>query len=126
MTRELICVFLGGGLGSVIRYLLSVLINGRGGAWDGFPWGTFFVNITGCLLIGIFYVCSSRFNLSAESRLFLTVGLCGGYTTFSTFSNESLALLREGMYATSILYIGSSVVVGLAAVWLGMAVAQRF
>ena len=117
--KELLYIFLGGGLGSVLRYLIHLLINGRG-AVQGFPWSTFTINIAGSLLIGIFYTLSSRFNLSNEARLFLTVGLCGGFTTFSTFSNESLFLFKEGLYGTFALYVILSIVLGILAVLAGI------
>lgn len=117
--KELLYIFLGGGLGSVFRYLLHLLINGKGPVL-GFPWSTFTINITGSLLIGIFYALSTRFNLSNETRLFLTVGLCGGFTTFSTFSSESLFLFKEGLYGTLTAYILSSIVLGILAVLAGV------
>ena len=101
--KEIVFIFLGGGAGSVFRYLLHLSMNGRG-LLPGFPWSTFTVNVLGSLLIGIFYALS-RFHLSNETRLFLTVGLCGGFTTFSTFSGESLFLLKEGMYLTLVSYV---------------------
>ena len=116
--KEIAYIFLGGGLGSVSRYLLHLFINGRGPI-VGFPWSTFSINILGSLLIGIFYALSARFNLSQETRLFLTVGLCGGFTTFSTFSNESLFLFKEGMYLTLISYIALSIILGILAVLAG-------
>jgi len=116
--KEIVYIFLGGGLGSVSRYLLHLLINGRGPV-VGFPWSTFTINILGSLLIGMFYALSARFQLSQETRLFLTVGLCGGFTTFSTFSNESLFLFKEGMYFTLASYIILSIVLGILAVLAG-------
>ena len=122
--KELLYIFLGGGLGSVFRYLLHLLINGKGPI-VGFPWSTFTVNIAGSLLIGIFYALSTHFNLSSETRLFLTVGLCGGFTTFSTFSNESLFLFREGAYITLTIYILSSVILGILAVLAGAYITHK-
>jgi len=122
--KELVYLFLGGGLGSVFRYLLHVLINGKGSV-VGFPWSTFITNIAGSLLIGVFYALSARFQFSTETRLFLTVGLCGGFTTFSTFSNESLFLFREGAFGTLIAYIVLSVILGILAVWAGACVADK-
>jgi len=116
--KEFVYIFLGGGLGSVSRYLLHLLINGRGSV-VGFPWSTFTINILGSLLIGMFYALSARFHLSNEVRLFLTVGLCGGFTTFSTFSNESLFLFKEGMYFTLASYIILSIILGILAVLAG-------
>jgi CrcB protein len=86
---------------------------------SGFPWSTFAVNILGSFLIGVFYALSARFHLSNETRLFLTVGLCGGFTTFSTFSNESLFLFKEGLYPALVSYILSSILLGVLAVWVG-------
>lgn len=123
--KELIYIFLGGGLGSVFRYLLHLVINGRGPV-VGFPWATFTVNIAGSLLIGIFYALSARLNLSTETRLFLTVGLCGGFTTFSTFSNESLILFKEGAYGILSVYILSSLVLGVLAVLTGAYSVNKF
>lgn len=116
--KELIYIFLGGGLGSVFRYSLHLLINGRGPV-HGFPWSTFAVNILGSFLIGLFYGLSARLNISHETRLFLTVGFCGGFTTFSTFSNECLTLMRHGFYGTATLYIALSIVLGILAVLAG-------
>lgn len=117
--RELLFVFLGGGLGSTLRFMVSMF-------WKHmslhpkyasiiFPWPTFIVNILGCLLIGIFYQYSERWGWSTEVRLLLTTGLCGGFTTFSTFSYESVSLINNGNYGTCALYIGLSIVLGLLA-----------
>lgn len=115
--KSLLFIFLGGGTGSVLRYLLTIGISRSGGT--NFPWGTLAVNVAGCVLIGIFYTLTSRIHASNEIRLMLTVGLCGGFTTFSTFSNESLQLLKSGFYPSFLAYAIGSVVMGILGVMLG-------
>jgi len=90
------------------------------GASKGFPWATLIVNLAGCLLIGMFWGYFSR--VSAETSrmaMFLTVGVCGGFTTFSTFSKEALMLLQAGYYWTFAAYIGISLAAGIALAALG-------
>ncbi|MFV0544594.1 MAG: fluoride efflux transporter CrcB [Bacteroides sp.] len=118
--KELIYIFIGGGIGSTARYLTQIFINKQmSTSLFPFSWGTFCVNIIGCLLIGLFYSLSERFNLSLELRLLLTVGLCGGFTTFSTFSNDGLSLIEGHFYGTFILYTLLSIGLGLVAVLAG-------
>lgn len=111
---KLLLIFLGGGAGSVLRYVVGLLCGpvsaGR------FPLSTFVCNVVGCFLIGLLSGVSSRAGWSEEVRLMLTVGVCGGFTTFSTFTRESLALLQGGHPLLYAAYVGLSVVVGLAAV----------
>lgn len=118
MLKAFIAIFLGGGLGSVLRYAVQMLLHERITIYN-FPWATFSVNIAGSLLIGLFYALSARFNISVETRLFLTAGLCGGFTTFSTFSNDSVAMIRQGDAAVCLIYIILSVVLGIAACFFG-------
>ena len=118
MTKILITVFLGGGLGSLMRYGMQAAMHGRISPFL-FPWATLSVNILGSFLIGMFYVLSARFNLSDETRLFLTTGLCGGFTTFSTFSHEGMTLIRQGNYGTFLLYVTLSVALGVTAAFAG-------
>lgn len=118
--KEILYIFIGGGIGSVLRYLGQTAINERTSSVGcPFFWGTFCVNIIGCLLIGLFYSLSERWQLSMEIRLFLTVGLCGGFTTFSTFSNDGLNLLKGEFYGTFILYTLLSIGIGLVTVMAG-------
>ena len=119
MVRSILFIALGGAIGSVSRFLLSRWI--QSGVGGGFPWGTMVVNLLGCFLIGLIYALSAKcVSMTDEIRLFLAVGLCGGFTTFSTFSAEALELLRAGQWLYGALYSGGSFFLGLLAVYAGM------
>ena len=118
MSKEIIYIFLGGGTGSALRYCIQLLMHERIVPYN-FPWATFTVNIFGSFLIGLFYALSERFHFPFEVRLFLTTGLCGGFTTFSTFSHESLLLLRQNQYTVFGLYITLSILLGIVCVFAG-------
>ncbi len=111
-------VFLGGGAGSVCRYILGRFI--AEGASTRFPLGTFCVNCVGCLLIGFLSVLFGRVNASQGTRLLLVTGFLGGFTTFSTFNLESVLLLRESDYSNALLNIVLSLALGLLFVAVGM------
>ncbi|MBS3806733.1 MAG: fluoride efflux transporter CrcB [Bacteroidales bacterium] len=118
MWRLLLIIGTGGFLGSVSRFLLSRLIQNM--ALSAFPYGTFIVNMMGSLFIGFLYGLSVKENLlTPEWRLFLTVGFCGSFTTFSTFINENVALLRDGDFFHFAFYTGLSIFIGIMAVFLG-------
>ena len=107
-------VGLGGMVGSMLRYFCHLLINRY--FPSTFPWGAFFVNITGCFFIGVIFGLSSKgSNISPEWKLFLATGFCGGFTTFSAFSLESMLLLQNGNYLNFSIYTIASVALGLTA-----------
>jgi fluoride exporter len=125
MIRTLILVGTGGFLGSISRFLASRFVQNI--FPEAFPLGTFLVNITGCFLIGLIYGASEKSSLLTQGwKLFLAVGFCGGFTTFSTFANENLALLRDGEFFMFILYTGLSVFLGIAATFAGVLITKIF
>ncbi len=117
---KVLFVFIGGGVGSVLRYLVALATPAA-----AFPWATLAMNVGGSLTIGLFGGWSERFGWAEAVRLALTVGLCGGFTTFSTFSKESLALLQSGRWCVFAAYVFGSVTTGLAAVALGYLIAKQ-
>ncbi len=118
MLKQLILIGLGGFVGSVARFLVSRL-NTRVD-WFSIPIGTLTVNVVGSLLIGFLIGISEKSPiLTVELRMFLMVGLCGGFTTFSSFSGENLTLLRNGQFLPLLLYTGLSILLGFTAVYLG-------
>ena len=118
VMREILFVAAGGALGSVGRYLVSKMVA------TSFPWGTFAVNILGSLLIGLLTGFFNRGALSPEMKLLFVTGFCGGFTTFSTFANESFNMLKGGDVVWASVYVGSSVAVGLLAVYCGLHLAE--
>lgn len=114
------CIFVGGGIGSVLRYAVGLCIGAA-----AFPWATLAVNVGGSLAIGLFGGWSERFGWPDAVRLALTVGLCGGFTTFSTFSKESLALAQSGRWGAFAACALGSVALGLAAVAAGFWMAKN-
>ena len=117
----------GGALGSVLRFFLSGVIATHVG--ETFPWGTFLINVTGSFAIGFiasFTGPEGRWFASGETRMFLMTGICGGYTTFSSFSLQTLNLARDGDWLRAGANIVGSVVVCLVAVWLGHVLATTF
>ena len=115
--RNIIAVGVGSFIGGIARYLVSLAMKGIS---KGFPWATVLVNLIGCLIIGLLWGFLSR-NASESTSwgLFLTVGLCGGFTTFSTFSKEALTMLQTGQIWGFASYIALSILAGIALVALG-------
>jgi len=122
--KELIYVFIGGGLGSLARFKLGKWLNAFHNA--NFPLGTFAINIIACFIMGfIIGLADHKQLLSPASRLFWTVGFCGGFSTFSAFSSETLTLFQQGQNSTMLLYILLSVVICVTATFGGLLIAER-
>lgn len=125
-SRTYVGVALGGALGSVARYLTSIgtlFLLGQ-----GFPWGTLTVNVVGSLLIGFYFTLTEpdgRLLVNPAWRQFVLAGFCGGYTTFSVFSLETLLLARSGAWGMAGLSVGASILLWLVAAWVGHAIGAR-
>ncbi len=118
MWKSILLIGLGGGMGSIFRFLVSHFTRKY---WSsGFPMATFLVNVSGCLLIGLIIGLLLKSNTSNDLKMLLVVGFCGGYTTFSAFALENFQLIQAEKYMMSILYILGSVVMGIISVWLGI------
>lgn len=116
--KQILLVFIGGGTGSVARYLISKYLNSP---TTGIPYGTFTVNIVGSFLIGIILGLALKNNtLSQNTVLFLATGFCGGFTTFSTFAYENHVLLKSGDFINFFIYTVGSFIIGFLFVFLGM------
>src|SRR6185369_15004901 len=123
--RLFAAVAIGGAVGSVARFGLGSFLQSR--TTGPFPVGTFVVNVVGSLLIGLFVQLGAPAGaMSVETRLLLTTGFCGGFTTFSTFSIETMKLFDDRRYAVGALYVGASVVLSLVATIVGMRAGARF
>ncbi len=118
--RTLLFVGVGGFIGSVFRYLIGLGFS----RWPSlFPYGTLVVNVAGCFLIGIIYALADKGSLSnTDWKLFLTAGLCGGFTTFSAFSYEAVTLIKQGNYLNVGFYVTASVALGVLATFLGISI----
>jgi CrcB protein len=123
MIRALLLVGLGGGAGSIFRYLASVVVARY---FQGvFPLAVFTVNVSGCFMIGLFLgLLERQLFTNPDLKLLFVTGFCGGYTTFSAFSAENVDLIQSGHCLTAFLYIAASILAGMAAVWLGFMLAK--
>lgn len=116
--KQLLLVFIGGGLGSTLRYVVGKYLNSP---VSGIPWGTFAANITGSFIIGLVLGLALKYNsISSNAILFIGVGFCGGFTTFSTFAYEIHLFLKSGDFMNFALYAMASFIVGFLAVFFGI------
>lgn len=123
MTLNIVLVGLGGMLGSILRFLIGHFINPM--PQSAFPYGTFAVNVIGSLLIGIIFGLSQRYEwLTPELRVFLAVGFCGGFTTFSAFAYENIVMLQEKDYVIFAVYSVLSFIACLAATFIGLIITK--
>jgi len=122
-VKQILIVLVGGGVGAVSRYVLTTLISSKFGVH--FPFGTLFVNVAGCFVMGFFMLWTTeRFIVSPNVRLLVTVGFLGGLTTFSSFGFETMQFLRQGDLASAFLNMGANMFIGLLAIWLGIIAAK--
>ena len=123
MTKNILLIALGGGAGSVLRYLASSFTSKF--FPSSFPWSTFLVNSLGCLLVGLLYGLFYKHSLTNPDLRFLFItGFCGGFTTFSAFSLENINLIQSNQVLTAMAYTLASIVVGFAFVWLGLSMTK--
>jgi CrcB protein len=121
--QKYLLIAFGGALGSIARYWVGTTIAGRMGT--KFPYGTFVINITACMIIGFsLTVLSKRADMNPAWRFLVPVGFIGAYSTFSTYEWETLSTIRTGAFLLAALYAVSSLILGLAAVWAGSVVAE--
>ena len=116
--KLILAVGFGSFIGGISRYLVTLFIQNK--FLSTFPYGTMFVNILGCFLIGVIYALSDKGNVSPVWRLFLATGIMGGFTTFSSFSNETISMLRDAEYVPAFSYVAFSIIIGLAATFGGI------
>lgn len=120
---NILIIGVGGFVGAILRYLVSGWTHRIAGA--SFPYGTLAVNVIGSFLLGFFLIIAEgRFIISPQVRSFIAIGLLGAFTTFSTFSFESIMLIREMMYIQALLNMALNLILGLIAVWLGITLAR--
>lgn len=119
MIRTLVLIALGGGIGSIFRYLTSVMVQKYYASI--FPLATLITNVLGCFLIGLIVGLLEKNQMTnSDLKWFLITGFCGGYTTFSAFGYENISLMQSNNSGLAFVYIGISIITGLFAVWLGL------
>ena len=125
-VKAILAVGIGGGIGAILRYLVGAAFLQRFG--PGFPWGTFVINVTGSFFIGVIaqLALTRAFGITPNVRLFAATGVLGGYTTFSTFSLDTVTLVEDGAAPLALLYAAGSVIAGLFAAYLGQVLARLY
>jgi fluoride exporter len=124
MTRDLLYIFLGGGLGSVVRFATGKWISSLHS--QQFPYGTLAANIAACLILGfVIGLADHKQIISPQARLFWIVGFCGGFSTFSTFSAETITLLQNGLHLSTVLYVIGSLVFCVSAIFAGLYLGEQ-
>jgi fluoride exporter len=123
--KQILLVFLGGGAGSAIRYLIGNWMPYSG---KGFPWSTFTANVIGCFILGVFlgYIIKNGSEPQSSWVALGTIGFCGGFTTFSSFANENLGLIRSGDLGLMLTYTIISLIIGMGMIYLGFMFQKYF
>jgi CrcB protein len=123
--QTVVLVFLGAGLGGVLRHIVNVAMARLLG--NDFPYGILFINITGSLVMGLlvgWLAFRAGAGWTRQVQLFIAVGVLGGYTTFSTFSLDAFRLIERGQIGLAALYVGASVLIGVGGLWAGLALVR--
>lgn len=124
MLKSILFVGIGSFFGGIVRYIISYLMKNVS-SYQTFPWATLIVNLIGCFLIGIIFAIFSKYsNTNNPLYLLLATGFCGGFTTFSTFANESLQMIQSGNILGFVSYTLTSIILGIILVWLGYIIAM--